>query len=92
MCSYELRKRFAGYLERFEKLDAMEIEELRRTPVEVKLQQLWSGMTSAELFESAEEREAGVAAVRERWRRVREAFVVERARTEGARNGPRGSD
>lgn len=62
------------YLERFKKLNAMEIEELRRTPVEIKLQQIWSLMTAAELFESAEEREASVAEVRERWRRYREGL------------------
>ncbi len=50
------------------------MEELRRTPVELKLRQIWSLMTSADLLEDGAEREAGVAEVRERWRRIRRAF------------------
>ena len=51
-----------------------EVEELRRTPVELKLRQIWSLMTSADLRESDAEREAGVIEVRDRWRRIRQAF------------------
>jgi hypothetical protein len=44
-----------------------EIDELRRTPVETKLRQLWVLMGSAELFEDPAQRDAGVREVRERW-------------------------
>jgi hypothetical protein len=50
-----------------------EVEELRRTPIELKLRQIWSLMTSADLLDDAE-RESGNAEVRERWRRIRQAF------------------
>lgn len=64
---HSLRK----YRERYQKVNAFEIEELRATPVEVKLRQLWTLMSAADLFETPAEREAGVAEVRERWRRIR---------------------
>ena len=62
------------YLAGLEQADAFEVEELRRTPVELKLRQIWSLMTSADLLEKSAEREAGVTEVRERWRRLRQAF------------------
>jgi hypothetical protein len=54
--------------------NAHEVEELRVTPVETKLKQLWSLMGSADLFEDAAEREAGVREVRERWARLHRAL------------------
>jgi predicted nuclease with TOPRIM domain len=51
-----------------------EIEELRRIPMDVKLRQIWSLMTSASLLETDAEREASVNEVRERWRRIRQAL------------------
>lgn len=54
--------------------DTFEVEELRRAPVELKLRQIWSLMTSADLLEDNAEREAGVTEVRDRWRRIRQAF------------------
>jgi len=62
------------YLAGLELADAFEVEELRRTPVELKLRQIWSLMTSADLLEDHVAREAGVAEVRERWQRIRRAF------------------
>lgn len=67
-------KTYRQYLEGLKQADRFEREELRRTPVELKLRQIWSLMTSAHLFETDAEREAGVAEVRERWRRYRQAL------------------
>lgn len=47
--------------------DQFEIEALRRTPIEVKVRQLRSLMTSADAFGSNEDREIEVREVRERW-------------------------
>lgn len=63
------------YLAGLELADMFEVEELRRTPVELKLRQIWSLMTSADLLEGDTVREAGVTEVRERWRRIRQAFL-----------------
>ena len=52
--------------------DRYELEELRRTPVELKLQQLCALMQSARVFDDHSEREAGVRQVRERWLQLRE--------------------
>lgn len=62
------------YLAGLEAACAFEIEELRRTPVEIKVRQLASLMACADLFEDEAEREAGVAEVRERWRLIRKGF------------------
>jgi acyl-CoA-binding protein len=62
------------YLAGLEQADAFEVEELRRTPVEVKLRQIWSLMGSADLLENEAERDAGVTEMRERWRRIHQAF------------------
>lgn len=67
-------KSVRDYLAGLELAGVFEVEELRRTPVELKLRQIWSLMTSADLLEDGAEREAGVAEVRERWRRIRRAF------------------
>ena len=67
-------KSIRDYLAGLELAGVFEVEELRRTPVELKLRQIWSLMTSADLRESDAEREAGVIEVRDRWRRIRQAF------------------
>jgi hypothetical protein len=53
-----------------------EVQELRATPVETKLRQLWTLMQSAELFEDEAQRQAGVRIVRERWASIYRAFSV----------------
>ncbi len=53
-----------------------ELEELRRTSIETKAQQLWTLMTAGDLLEDAAEREASVQAVRERWAALRRALDV----------------
>ncbi|MGH8297280.1 MAG: hypothetical protein ACRETZ_17535 [Steroidobacteraceae bacterium] len=63
------------YLAGLERAGAFEIEELRRAPIELKLRQIWSLMTSADLLEEGAERQAAVTEVRERWRRIRQAFA-----------------
>lgn len=67
-------KSVRDYLAGLQLAGEFEVEELRHTPVELKLRQIWSLMTSADLLEHAADREAGVAEVRERWRRIRQAF------------------
>jgi hypothetical protein len=67
-------KSIRDYLAGLELAGEFEVEELRRTPVELKLRQIWSLMTSADLLEGDAAREAGVIEVRERWRRIRQAF------------------
>ena len=62
------------YLAALEQAGVFELEELRRAPIELKLRQIWSLMTSADLLEDDAEREAGVIEVRERWQRIRQAF------------------
>jgi hypothetical protein len=44
-----------------------EIEELRKAPVDLKLQQIWSLMSAAVLLGDDAEREADALAVRQRW-------------------------
>jgi hypothetical protein len=68
-------KAIRAYLAGLEQASAFEIEELRRTPVELKLRQIWSLMTSADLLEDGAERETSVAKVRDRWRHIRQAFT-----------------
>lgn len=63
-----------AYLAGLARASAFEIEELRRTPAELKLRQIWSLMTCADLLAVSAEREAEVAEVRDRWRRIRQAF------------------
>jgi hypothetical protein len=67
-------KSVRDYLAGLELAGVFEIEELRRIPMDVKLRQIWSLMTSASLLEADAEREAGVNEVRERWRRIRQAL------------------
>lgn len=67
-------KSVRDYLAGLELADMLEVEELRQTPMELKLRQIWSLMTSADLLEDSAAREAGVSEVRERWRRIRKAL------------------
>jgi hypothetical protein len=67
-------KSVRDYLAGLQLAGMFEVEELRRTPVELKLRRIWSLMTSADLLEDDAEREASVTEVRERWRRIRQAF------------------
>lgn len=62
------------YLAGLELAGRFEVEELRRTPIDLKLRQIWSLMTSADLLEGEAERNAGIAEVRQRWRQIRQAF------------------
>ncbi len=66
----EVRDYLAGLAE----ANAFEIEELRNMSMELKLRQLWSLMTSADLFESAADREVGVREVRKRWAWLHQAL------------------
>ena len=63
-----------AYLARLEQASAFEIEELRRTPAALKVRQIWSLMSCADVLEDPAEREASLAEVRDRWRRIRRAF------------------
>lgn len=63
-----------AYLAGLEQANAFEIEELRRTPAELKVRQVWALMSCADILENPAERQASVAAVRERWRRIRQAL------------------
>jgi hypothetical protein len=67
-------KSVRDYLAGLELAGTFEVEELRRAPVELKLRQIWSLMTSADLLEDSATRETGINEVRERWRRIRQAF------------------
>ncbi|HEV2271515.1 MAG TPA: hypothetical protein VGR92_18860 [Steroidobacteraceae bacterium] len=66
-------KSVRDYLAGLELAGAFEVEELRRVPIELKLRQIWSLMTSADLLADDASRETGVNEVRERWRRIRQA-------------------
>lgn len=70
----ESRKHAQAYLAGLALAGAFEIEELRRTPAELKLRQIWSLMTAASLLESDAQRQAEIAELRERWRLIRQAF------------------
>lgn len=67
-------KYIRDYLAGRESAGMFEVEELRRAPVELKLRQIWSLMTSADLREHDAERQAGVTEIRNRWQRIRQAF------------------
>ena len=67
-------KHIREYLAGLELAGVFEVEELRRTPIELKLRQIWSLMTSADLLDDEAGRESGIAEVRDRWRRIRRAF------------------
>jgi hypothetical protein len=61
-----------AYAERWAVVEAFELEELRRTPIETKLLQLAALMASRDLFAHDPEREKGVLEVRDRWSRLRQ--------------------
>jgi hypothetical protein len=63
-----------AYLKRWELVSQAEVAELRRTTLEIKLQQLAALMESRHLFGPEPDREAGVLEVRERWARLRRAL------------------
>ena len=63
-----------AYLAGLEQASAFEIAELRRTPPELKVRQIWSLMSCADVLEDPAEREASVAEVRDRWRLIRQAY------------------
>ena len=67
-----------AWADRWKMVNAAEIAELRSTPVEVKLRQLASLMASVDAmgWREALADEVGVAEVRDRWRRLREAYGV----------------
>ncbi len=62
-----------SYLAGLKLANEFELEELRKAPVELKLRQLWTMMTSAGLFENDSQREAGVREVQDRWARIHRA-------------------
>jgi hypothetical protein len=63
-----------AYLAGLALANTFEIEELRKAPVELKLRQLWTLMTSAHLFEGDPGHEAHARdEVRQRWTRLYQA-------------------
>ena len=60
-----------AYFRRWELVRDAEARELRRTPVETKLQQLAALMASRHVFGPEPDREAEIQVVRERWARLR---------------------
>lgn len=68
-------KSVRDYLAGLELAGAFEVAELRQAPMELKLRQIWSLMTSADLLGDDAERNAGIAEVRERWGRIRQALL-----------------
>jgi hypothetical protein len=63
-----------AYLRRWELVRDAEARELRRTPMETKLQQLASLMASRHVFGPEPDRDAQIQVVRERWTRLRRAL------------------
>lgn len=63
-----------AYFKRWELVRNAEARELRRTPIETKLQQLASLMASRHVFGLEPDREADTRVVRERWARLRRAL------------------
>jgi hypothetical protein len=64
----------AAYLNRWKLVEQIELIELRRTSMEVKLRQLSALMASRDLFGVDPERENGVQLVRDRWACLRQAL------------------
>ena len=62
-----------AYFRRWELVRDVEASELRRTPMETKLQQLAALMASRHVFGPEPDREAESRVVRERWARLRRA-------------------
>jgi hypothetical protein len=63
-----------AWKERWQLVNTMEIEELRMTSLDVKLQQLCSMMALARELGWTERRAEGEDEVRERWNRLRKAY------------------
>jgi len=63
-----------AYFRRWELVRDVEARELRRTPMETKLQQLAALMASRHVFGPEPDREAQIQVVRERWARLRRAL------------------
>ena len=63
-----------AYFKRWELVKEIELLELRRTSMDVKLRQLSALMASRGLFGMDPERETGVQLVRDRWASLRQAL------------------
>jgi hypothetical protein len=63
-----------AYFKRWELIRELELIELRRTSMDVKLRQLSALMASRRLFGVDAERENGVQLVRDRWAGLRQAM------------------
>jgi hypothetical protein len=63
-----------AYFKRWELVKEIELIELRRTSMDVKLRQLSALMASRGLFGVDPERENGLQLVRDRWARLRQAL------------------
>jgi hypothetical protein len=63
------------YLERWDLVEAFELEQLRNTSIETKARQLSALMASRDLFGEDVDRDTGVREVRERWARIRRALA-----------------
>jgi hypothetical protein len=63
-----------AYFQRWEFVKEVELIELRRTSMDVKLRQLSALMASRGLFGADTERENGVQLVRDRWARLRQTL------------------
>lgn len=64
------------YLAQHALANEYEVQELRATPIETKLRQLWTLMQSAALFEDEARRQTDSQIVRERWALIYRAFRV----------------
>jgi len=64
------------YLAQHALANEYEVQELRATPVETKLRQLWSLMQSKTLFEDEAQRQADSQIARERWALIYRALGV----------------
>jgi hypothetical protein len=62
------------YLDRWALVQAVELEELRRTPMDTKLRQLASLMASREQFTEDLTRENDVQEVRRRWAQLKQVL------------------
>jgi hypothetical protein len=63
-----------AYFRRWELVREAETRQVRRTPMETKLQQLAALMDSRHVFGPEPDREAETRVVRERWARLRRAL------------------
>ena len=62
------------WLDRWKEVESTQLQLQHKDSLEVRLQQLSVLMASRDLFPPDPDREAEVAQVRERWRRLREAL------------------